>query len=192
MPNSCEFICSKSVKNPESLIENFQDFFLLFFEIKFINKKDFKKNIANSLFVRKISYLSCMNGKKDINKMKSEPTKSELEILQVLWKHGPQTVRFVNDKLNEQKRAVQYTSTLKLMQIMAEKEILKRDETNMKHIYSPALEERKTKSLLLDRFVDSMFEGSASNLMMQLFGNKKASKKELEAIKELLNKIDKK
>jgi BlaI family transcriptional regulator, penicillinase repressor len=134
-----------------------------------------------------------MNGKKDNNnKMKSEPTKSELEILQVLWKHGPSTVRFVNDKLNEQKRAVQYTSTLKLMQIMAEKEILKRDESNMKHIYSPALEEQKTKSFLLDRFVDSMYDGSASNLMMQLLGNKKASKKELEAIKDLLNKLDKK
>jgi BlaI family transcriptional regulator, penicillinase repressor len=134
-----------------------------------------------------------MNGKKDNNnKMKSEPTKSELEILQVLWKHGPSTVRFVNDKLNEQKRAVQYTSTLKLMQIMAEKEILKRDESNMKHIYSPALEEQKTKSFLLDRFVDSMYDGSASSLMMQLLGNKKTSKKELEAIKDLLNKLDKK
>lgn len=145
------------------------------------------------MFVRNNSYLSAMSDKKDNNnKMKPEPTKSELEILQVLWKHGPSTVRFVNDTLNEQKRAVQYTSTLKLMQIMAEKEILKRDETNMKHIYSPALEEQKTKSFLLDRFVDSMYDGSASSLMMQLLGNKKTSKKELEAIKELLNKLDKK
>ena len=53
----------------------------------------------------------------------AEPTKSELEILQVLWKHGPSTVRFVNDTLNEMKRAVQYSSTLKLMQIMAEKKM---------------------------------------------------------------------
>ena len=67
-----------------------------------------------------------------------EPTKSELEILQVLWQHGPSTVRFVNDQLNEQKREVNYTSTLKLMQIMADKGILLRDETNMKHTYSPA------------------------------------------------------
>lgn len=128
--------------------------------------------------------------KKDNNK-KIEPTKSELEILQVLWQHGPATVRFVNDKLNEQKRAVQYTSTLKLMQIMAEKGILKRDETNMKHIYSPAMEEQKTKGFLLERFVDSMYNGSASSLMMQLLGNKKTSKKELQAIKDLLKKLDK-
>lgn len=122
---------------------------------------------------------------------KIEPTKSELEILQVLWQHGPSTVRFVNDKLNEQKRAVQYTSTLKLMQIMIEKKMLKRDETNMKHIYIALMNEQKTKSVLLGRFVDSMFNGSASSLVMQLLGNKKSSKKELQEIKDLLNKLDK-
>jgi BlaI family penicillinase repressor len=132
-----------------------------------------------------------MKQEKNDNSKKTEPTKSELEILQVLWQYGPSTVRFINDKLNEQKRAVQYTSTLKLMQIMAEKEILKRDESSMKHIYSPAMEEQKTKSLLLDRFVDSIYNGSASSLMMQLLGNKKTSKKELQAIKEMLDKLNK-
>jgi BlaI family transcriptional regulator, penicillinase repressor len=122
---------------------------------------------------------------------KMEPTRSELEILQVLWQHGPSTVRFVNDTLNEQKRAVQYTSTLKLMQIMSEKKMLKRDESNMKHIYIAAIEEQKTKGFLLDRFVDSMFNGSASSLMLQLLGNKKTSQKELGEIRELLNKLDK-
>jgi BlaI family penicillinase repressor len=133
-----------------------------------------------------------MKQEKKENSNNIEPTKSELEILQVLWKHGPSTVRFVNDTLNEQKRAVQYTSTLKLMQIMAEKRILKRDESSMKHIYIPAMEEQKTKGFLLDRFVDSMYNGSPSSLMMQLLGNKKTSKKELQAIKELLNKMEKK
>jgi len=128
--------------------------------------------------------------KKDIAK-KMEPTKSELEILQVLWKHGPSTVRFVNDVLNEQKREVHYTSTLKLMQIMTEKELLQRDETNMKHVYSAAMEEQKMKNLLLDKFVDNMYNGSAGNLVLQLLGNKKTSKKELQAIKDLLNKLDK-
>jgi predicted transcriptional regulator len=133
-----------------------------------------------------------MKQEKKENDNKLEPTKSELEILQVLWKHGPSTVRFVNDTLNEEKRAVQYTSTLKLMQIMAEKGILKRDESSMKHIYIPAMEEQKTKGFLLERFVDSMYNGSASSLMMQLLGNKKTSKKELEAIKEMLKNHDKK
>src|ERR1700748_1724565 len=103
-----------------------------------------------------------MKAEKKETDNKIEPTKSELEILQVLWQYGPSNVRFVNNKLNEQKRSVQYTSTLKLMQIMVEKNILKRDESNMKHIYSPVQEEQKTKSFLLDRFVDSMYNGSAS------------------------------
>ena len=128
--------------------------------------------------------------KKENNKL--EPTRSELEILQVLWLHGPSTVRFVNDELNAQKREVQYTSTLKLMQIMAEKGLLKRDESQMKHVYSPATEESKTKSFLLDRFVDTLYNGSASSLMMQLLGNKKTSKEELNAMKELIRKLDQK
>jgi predicted transcriptional regulator len=120
-----------------------------------------------------------------------EPTKSELEILQVLWKYGPSNVRFVNNKLNEQTRNVQYTSTLKLMQIMHAKSMLKRDDTNMKHIYSPAEAESKTKNHLLDRFINSMFNGSASSLVLQLLGSKKTSKKELKLIKEMLDKMDK-
>lgn len=121
-----------------------------------------------------------------------EPTKSELEILQVLWKHGPSTVRFVNDKLNEEKREVNYTTTLKFMQIMFDKGLLTRDDRQMKHIYAAAEEEGKTKGLLLQRFVDTLYEGSASSLMMQLLGNKKTSKKELEAIKVLIEEFNKK
>ena len=120
-----------------------------------------------------------------------EPTRSELEILQVLWKHGPSTVRFVNDKLNEEKRTVQYTSTLKLMQIMVEKGILKRDESSMKHVYSAAMEEKKMKGFLLERFVDSMFDGSAGKLVMQLLGNRKTTRKEIETIREILKKTGK-
>ncbi len=120
----------------------------------------------------------------------AEPTRSELEILQVLWEHGPSTVRFVNDQLNEQRREVQYTSTLKLMQIMVEKGLLIRDESQMKHVYSAAAEESKTKSLLLDKFVDTLYNGSPSSLMMQLLGNRKTSKKEIEAIRELLRKME--
>jgi len=119
-----------------------------------------------------------------------EPTRSELEILQVIWKHGPSTVRFVNDHLNERKREVQYTSTLKLMQIMVEKGLLARDDSQMKHVYRPAAEESKTKSFLLNKFVDTMYDGSASSLMMQLLGNKNTSKKELDAIKDMIKKMD--
>ena len=131
-----------------------------------------------------------MKPKKDSRQQKADPTKSELEILKVLWENGPSTVRQVNDKLNEQTRSVQYTSTLKLMQIMQEKGLLNRDDSNMKHVYSPAEPEQKTKNDLLEKFVEGMYNGSASSLVMQLLGNKKTSKKELQAIKDLLNKMD--
>ena|ERR1700759_5245482 len=133
-----------------------------------------------------------MKAGKPGKKEQSEPTRSELEILQVLWQYGPNTVRFVNDQLNEQKREVNYASTLKLMQIMVEKGLLQRDESQVKHVYSPASAEDKTKSLLLDRFVDSLFNGSVSNLMLHLLDGGKASQKELDDIRKLLNKAKEK
>ena len=120
----------------------------------------------------------------------AEPTKAQLEILQVLWKHGPSNVRLVNNQLNKQKQAVTYTSTLKLMQIMYEKGMLRRDEKNMTHIYSAVLEEQQTKKVVLDKFVDSLYNGSVKNLMLELLGNEKTSTKEWEKIKELLNKLE--
>lgn len=145
--------------------------------------------MSNNQFVRKISYLWFVPQIKP-DTMQLEPTKSELEILQVLWQFGPSTVRFVNDQLNEQKRTVQYTSTLKLMQIMTEKGMLKTDKTNMKHIYSPIIEETKTKGFLLEKFVNTMYNGSNSSLMMQLLGNKKTSKEEIDEIRKLLDKLE--
>lgn len=127
----------------------------------------------------------------DKNMKDQEPTKAELEILQVLWEEGPSTVRAVNSKLNEQ-RELNYTSTLKLMQIMVEKGLLLRDESSMKHIYRPAQEEQKTKGFLLDRFVKTLYKGSPSSLMMQLLGNQETSREELDAIRDLLKQMDNK
>ena len=119
------------------------------------------------------------------------PTKTEMDVLQVLWQYGPSTVRFVHDKLNEQKEAVIYTSTLKLMQVMKEKGMLDRDETNMKHVYSAVLQEGKVKGGMLDRFIDNMYNGSPSDLIVSLLGNEKTSAGELQKIKDLLNNMDK-
>ncbi len=131
-----------------------------------------------------------MNELNDNPEKKAEPTRAELDILQVLWEDGPSTVRAVNERLNAQKKAVQYTSTLKQMQLMVEKGMLLRDESSMKHVYSAAIDEQPTKSALLDRFVDTMYKGSPSSLMMQLLGNKKTSKTELDAIRNLLDQMD--
>jgi BlaI family penicillinase repressor len=119
-----------------------------------------------------------------------EPTKSELEILQVLWDKGPSTVREVNNELLKQ-RDVNYTTTLKQMQIMADKRLLNRDQGQMKHIYSVAVEEQKLKAHLLDKFVDSLYKGSASKLVMQLIGNKNTSRQELQEIKDMIKKLEK-
>ncbi len=121
---------------------------------------------------------------------KPEPTKAEVDILTVLWKHGPSTVRFVHDQLNMLKE-VNYTTTLKQMQLMAERGFLKRDESSMKHVYEAIEEERKTKGVLLDRFVDHLYGGSAGSLVMQLLDNKKASREELDAIRAVLDQLDK-
>jgi len=117
------------------------------------------------------------------------PTKTEMDVLQVLWANGPSTVRFVHELLNTQKESVQYTSTLKLMQVMTEKGMLARDESSMKHIYRPLMEEEKTKGQMLGRFLDSMYHGSVSNLVMALMENEKTSTRELQVLKEIANKL---
>jgi BlaI family penicillinase repressor len=119
-----------------------------------------------------------------------EPTRAQLEILQVLWKHGPSTVRFVNDQLNQQKQSLSYTSTLKLMQIMHEKNLLIRDESSMTHIYSTNLEEQKTKGVVLKKFVDAMYNGSVKSMMLELMGQEATTNKDWDTIKELLSKLD--
>ena len=119
------------------------------------------------------------------------PTESELEILQVLWEHGPSTVRFVNDQLNED-REVGYTTTLKLMQIMAEKGLADRDTSQRTHIYRPVVTEAETQQNLLTQFVDRTFKGSAMKMVMQALGNHNASEAELDEIKALIEQIESK
>lgn len=118
-----------------------------------------------------------------------KPTDAELKILQILWQNGPSSVRFVNDKLNEEKE-VGYTTTLKIMQIMADKELVKRNTESRTHIYEPLIEEDATQKQLLKKFVDATFRGSAMKLVMQALGNHEASEAELEKIKALIKKIE--
>ncbi|MFT2010760.1 BlaI/MecI/CopY family transcriptional regulator [Pontibacter sp. 13R65] len=125
--------------------------------------------------------------------MSTEPsqklTEAELEILQLLWQHGPSTVRFVNEELNKTKE-VGYTTTLKFMQIMTEKGMLAPDKSSRTHIYHPLLQEEDTQRKLLDRFLDTAFRGSASKLVMQALGNRETSQEELDEIRNLLDKLE--
>lgn len=117
------------------------------------------------------------------------PTEAELEILQLLWEYGPSTVRFINEKQNEIKE-VGYTTTLKIMQIMSEKNMLSVNKEKRQHIYTPTVDELETKNKLLDGFLKKTFSGSATKLVMQALGNHKPSKKELDEIKKLINDIE--
>lgn len=119
------------------------------------------------------------------------PTDSELEIMQILWQHGPSSVRFVNDLLSE-KREVGYTTTLKLLQIMFEKGLVLRDDSNRTHVFEAAFKESDMQQKLLNQFVDTAFRGAAMKMVMQALGNHNASKDELDEIKALIEKLEQK
>ena len=121
-----------------------------------------------------------------------KPTDVELEILQVLWKHGPSTVRFVNDELNKQRdNETGYTTTLKMLQLMTEKGQVDRDTSTRTHIYNALANQEDTQKNLVNRLVDNVFGGSAKKLVMQALGNKKTSKKELAEIKKMIDDLEK-
>lgn len=126
-----------------------------------------------------------------MNKIILKPTEAELEILQVLWTEGECTVRKVNESLNRT-RDVGYTTTLKIMQIMAEKGLVKRETGSRTHIYTAVINREKTQNILLDRFLENTFSGSAGTLVMQALGSHKASPEELKKIKELIEILEKK
>ena len=120
-----------------------------------------------------------------------KPTDSELEILHVLWQHGPATVRAINDLLGQRRQAeVGYTTTLKILQLMLEKGLVRRDDADRSHVYRAAVREQETQGLLLDKFVDATFGGSALKLVMQALGSRKTSDDELAQIRRLLNDIE--
>ena len=127
------------------------------------------------------------------SKMNLKPTDSELEILQVLWKKGSCTVRDVNEMLSEERgEDVGYTTTLKLMQIMHEKGMVDRDTSSLTHVYHALMNPDHTKRTILNKVIDTVFNGSATQLVMQALSNRKSSKEEIEQIKKYLDQLDKK
>jgi BlaI family penicillinase repressor len=119
-----------------------------------------------------------------------KPTESELEILQVLWSRDTASVRDVHEELAKTKD-VGYTTTLKLMQIMHEKGIVRRDDSFKTHIYQAAVSKEKTQKHMLGKMINSLFGGSPTELVIQALGNHKASHKELEEIQHLLDNLKK-
>lgn len=118
------------------------------------------------------------------------PTDAELEILNVLWSRGPSTVRDVYDVLSEHKPA-QYTTVLKLMQIMAEKGLVRRDEKQRAHIYEAARPQEWTRQQLAGDLLRRAFNGNARSLMLGALSAKKTSRAELAEIRRLLDEYEK-
>lgn len=118
-----------------------------------------------------------------------KPTQSELKILQILWDRGPSSVRDVHDKIAENRDAG-YTTTLKLMQIMAEKGLAERDTSARTHIYTAGISESNTKKDLLSSFISATFKGSTTSLVLQALGNSETSQADLDEIKKLITTIE--
>jgi BlaI family transcriptional regulator, penicillinase repressor len=117
------------------------------------------------------------------------PTDSELSILRVLWTLGPSTVRDVHEQLNRH-APTGYTTVLKMLQIMTEKGLVVRDETERAHIYEARHSEQKTQRQLLVDLADRAFGGSAAKLVMQALSGRKTSAEDLGAIRDLLNRLE--
>ena len=120
-----------------------------------------------------------------------KPTESELAILQLLWKHQPCSVRTINDLLNKE-RTVGYTTTLKIMQIMFEKGMVKRDASKRSHMYTSNIKEDETKQTLISDFVSNTFKGSRSALILSALGDGNSSQEELDEIKALIASLENK
>jgi BlaI family transcriptional regulator, penicillinase repressor len=119
-----------------------------------------------------------------------KPTESELEILRVLWDKNKATVRDVHEVLSQYKDSG-YTTTLKLMQIMFEKGLVKRDDSAKTHIYEAAVSKENTQQQFVGKMIHSLFNGSSSQLVMQALGNHTPTKEELEQIQHLLDELKK-
>ena len=118
--------------------------------------------------------------------MTPRPTDAELTILRVLWERGPSTVRQVHDVLGRD-RTTAYTTALKMLQIMAEKGLVTRDERERTHVYHARVGEEQTQRQLVRDLLDRAFGGSSSKLVMQALAARRASAEELGEIQRLLD-----
>jgi BlaI family penicillinase repressor len=121
--------------------------------------------------------------------MELKPTESELEILQVIWKKGQCSVRDVHEELTKNKDAG-YTTTLKLMQIMADKGLVERDTNAKIHLYKAVISREQAQSSALDKILDTVFKGSTADLVIQALGQHRASSDEIDAIKQYLQQFE--
>lgn len=118
-----------------------------------------------------------------------KPTEKELEILQVLWEKGPLSVKEVHQILGGDLKNG-YTTVLKFLQIMFEKEIVSRQKNGKQHLYQAIATKDNTKQQMIDKIINTVFEGSASQLILSALGNNKSSKEELKEIRRYIDQLE--
>jgi predicted transcriptional regulator len=128
-------------------------------------------------------------GPKVSNLNLSRPTDAELAILRVLWSRGPSTVRQVHEALSRE-RETGYTTVLKFMQIMTDKGLVERDESERTHVYQARFTQEQTQQRLVNDLLEKAFGGSASQLVMRALAAKPASADELAQIRRLLDELE--
>ena len=119
----------------------------------------------------------------------SKPTEKELEILQIIWEKDGVSVKEVHEALGGD-QTNGYTTILKLMQIMFEKGLVTRQKSGKLHLYTAVPSQENTRQQLVEKMIDTVFKGSAADLVMSALGNKSASKEELQEIKKYLEKLE--
>ena len=122
-------------------------------------------------------------------KKTSKPTGKELEILQIVWRKGPSSVKDVHLALGGNP-SNGYTTILKLMQIMHEKGLVTRQKAGKMHLYKAVTSQENTNQLLVHKMIETVFQGSASKLVLSALGNHKSSREELDEIRKYLDKLE--
>ena len=120
-----------------------------------------------------------------------QPTEVELQILRILWDDGPSIARHIHDSLQEFKQTT-YSTTVKMLSVMMDKGLLKRDENASPLVYRPAVPQQRTQKRMLGDLIDKVYDGSAAALMMHALSSKKATAEELQEIRDLLNQLENK
>jgi predicted transcriptional regulator len=119
----------------------------------------------------------------------SQPTEVELQILAILWELGPSPVREIHRRL-EAAKGTNYSTTVKMLSVMLEKGLLRRDEMTRPHVYRTAESRVRTQKRMLSTLIDRVFDGSAMTLVLQALSSRAASKSELEEIRRLIDRLE--
>ena len=124
-------------------------------------------------------------------KRTNRPTEVELQMLRILWELGPSPVREVHARLNAEK-GTNYSTTVKMLSVMLEKGLVKRDEKASPHIYRPAQSREKTGKRMLSDLVEKVYDGAAMSLVLQALASSKPTQAELNEVRQLLDELERK